>query len=359
MDLKDLTLEEKIGQMVMLGMDTNYITENMKTMITEYKIGGVLLYRKKSTTYQDMLKLIADLKELNKNNKVPLFIAIDQEGGRVNRFPNEIENLPPASKLAASNDVSIVTKSTKITSKSLGFNLNFAPVLDIQRFDDNHAIGNRCYGKNKADVVKFAISAMKEFQKQGIVPVVKHFPGHGTTNIDSHFFLPITNSKMQDLENEDVFPFLQAIKDGADALLVSHILLRKEAGIFPSSLSRKIIVKYLRKKYRFRGLIITDSLKMSAIKLIYGQARSVKRAFYVGNDIILFRFNPKTEKKALDKVLKATKNGKIRERQINRSVNRILKIKEKYNISDETMPDKINIEKVNVEIEEIRKKVHI
>jgi len=100
MEIKELTIKEKIGQMLIIGMDTNYITDRIKTMITKYKIGGIILYRKNFKTYQDMLNLIKELKELNKENKIPLFIAIDQEGGRVNRMPPEIKNLPAASVLA-------------------------------------------------------------------------------------------------------------------------------------------------------------------------------------------------------------------------------------------------------------------
>lgn len=140
----------------MIGMDTNYVTERIKTMITQYKVGGVILYRKNFNTYQEMLALIRQLKELNKENKIPLWIAVDQEGGRVNRMPKEILNLPSANQIANKTTLKEIEKSAEIIGKMLkqsGYNLNFAPVLDIKRFGNNHAIGDRCYGEKKENVV--------------------------------------------------------------------------------------------------------------------------------------------------------------------------------------------------------------
>ena len=294
MEIEKLSIQEKIGQMVIIGMDTNYITERIKTMITKYKIGGIILYRKNFNSYEKMLELIQQLKELNKDNKVPLFIAIDQEGGRVNRMPKEIQNLPPAHTLASTGNDELVKKSAQLTGKILkksGFNLNFAPVLDIKNFSDEHAIGDRSFGDNKEAVAKYGIITMKELQNQGIVPVIKHFPGHGATSRDSHYFLPIIKKKIKDLENEDMYPFTQAIANGADCLLVGHLLINKATGLHPASLSRKFISRYIRKKYKYNGLIFTDDLKMRAVRFLYGSTNSVVKAFKAGNDIIIFRFN--------------------------------------------------------------------
>ena len=119
MEAKQLSIEEKIGQMAMIGMDSNYITERIKMMITKYKIGGVILYRKNFNTYHEMINLIIELKKLNKKNKIPLFIAIDQEGGRVNRMPKEIKNLPSANKIATIGGEKLTRESARITSEVL------------------------------------------------------------------------------------------------------------------------------------------------------------------------------------------------------------------------------------------------
>ena len=362
MDIKELSLEEKTGQMIIIGIDTNYITDRIKTMITKYKIGGIILYRKNFSTYEEMLKLIQNLKDLNKENKIPLFIAIDQEGGRVNRMPKEIKNLPSANQIAQIGGEDLVRLSNNITGRILrqsGFNLNFAPVLDIKRFENNHAIGDRSFGNNKEDVAKMGIIAMKELQKNKIISVIKHFPGHGATKQDSHNFLPVINKKIEQLEKEDMYPFEQAIKNGADVVLVGHLLIKNITGLYPASLSRKFITKYLRKKYRYRGLIITDDLKMKAIKLIYGAKLAVTKAFEAGNDIIVFRYNSKEEIEVIEKVISLVKKGKIKENRINKSVQRIINLKNKYEISDTEKIKGVEIDEINKEIEEIRKKCNI
>lgn len=362
MDIKELSLQEKIGQMIIIGMDTNYITDRIKDMILKYKIGGIILYRKNFNTYQDMLKLIKNLKDLNRKNKIPLFIAIDQEGGRVNRMPREIKNLPSANQIAITGGEELVKAAANITGQILrksGFNLNFSPVLDIKRFENNHAIGDRSFGSDKEEVAKFGITAMKELQKNKVVSAIKHFPGHGATKQDSHNFLPVINEKIEKLQKEDMYPFEQAIKNGADVVLVGHLLIKNITGIYPASLSRKFIAKYLRMKYRYNGVIITDDLKMKAIKVLYGTKLSVRKAFEAGNDIIVFRYNNKKEVEVIEQIISLVKKGKIKENRINKSVKRIIDLKNKYEILDTEEIQGIEIEKVNKEIETIRKKCNI
>lgn len=359
MEINELSIQEKIGQMIIIGMDSNYITDRIKTMITKYKIGGIILYRKNFNSYEKMLELIQQLKELNKSNRIPLFIAIDQEGGRVNRMPQEITNLPPASQIASLQDEDLVKKSAELTGELLkksGFNLNFAPVLDIKNFSNEHAIGDRCFGNDKETVAKYGIATMKTLQEQGIISVIKHFPGHGATTKDSHYFLPIIDKKFKDLENEDMYPFEQAIKNGADCLLVGHLLIKNVSGFSPASLSRKFISRYVRKKFKYNGVIFTDDLKMKAIKYIYGPVNAVVKAFKAGNDVIIFRFNKDEEKNAVEKVLKLVASGKIKENRINRSVKRIINLKQKYNVSDDMPEDVLDINAFNNEVSNIRQK---
>ncbi len=143
MEVKELSIQEKIGQMLILGIDSNRITKEIKNMIQIYKIGGFILYRKNFDDYNQMITMIKQLKDINKTNRIPLFIAIDQEGGRVNRMPKEILNLPSANLIAKKLGVEGVKKSAQIIGKLLkqsGYNLNFAPVLDLKRFPDKHAI---------------------------------------------------------------------------------------------------------------------------------------------------------------------------------------------------------------------------
>ena len=357
--ISDLTMQEKLGQMMMVGFNGNHINERIKDLVLKYKVGGFILYKKNFESYEQMLQIIKELKELNTQNKVPLFIAIDQEGGRVNRMPPEIKNLPSAYKIAGTDDIEVAKEAANITGEMLynsGINMDFAPVLDIKRFKSKHAIGDRCFSENKEDVIKYGLETMKQITANHVISVIKHFPGHGLTDKDTHLFLPVVKKNMEEIEKEDILPFKTAIENGADAIMVGHIIINSISKTLPASLSRKFIGKYIREKLKFNGLVITDDLKMRAIRFVYGYKLAVRQAFTSGVDIIMFRFDHKDEKNAINQAYNMVRNGQIKEARINRSVIRILKMKEKYAISDTREFNGINVDDMNERIQKIRDK---
>ena len=349
--MEDLTIREKVGQMLMVGLDGNTITDRIKNLILNYKISGVILYRKNFNTYEDMCKLIRDLKELNSVNKFPLFIALDQEGGRVNRMPPEFHNILNAYKLAEKKDIEIIQEAGNVTGEMLyksGYNMNFSPVLDVLGKTTSEAIGNRCYGNNAKDVSRYGVEIMKQLQKNKVISVVKHFPGQGEAKKDSHYFLP----SIKRIKDENIKPFISAIENGADALMVGHLIVKNISRIYPASLSEKM-VKRIRLKYNFKGVIMTDDLKMKSVRYIFGPKLSLRRAVLVGNDLILFRFNKRDEITAIENLIRFVEMGKIKEKRIDRSVKRILKLKAKYELDDKKIPEKCNIEAINNRIDYI------
>lgn len=357
MEISKLSLEEKVGQLFMIGLEERY--DETPKMIKDYKIGGVILYKKNYHTYNEMIDLVNKIKETNKQNPIPIFISIDQEGGRVNRMPQEILKIQSATKLVDTQNIEIVKESGKIIGEMLsktGILMNYAPVLDIRRFGNEHAIGDRCYGKEKEEVSKYGIEVMKEIQKQGVIPVIKHFPGHGLTWKDSHFRIPKITQKIEILENEDMVPFENAIKEKADAIMVGHLIVKNIDKKYPASLSKKVIQKYLIEKYNYKGLIITDDLKMMAIRLHYNMKRAVYKAIEAGNDIIMIGLPYKKVKKIIKYIIKKVRKGKINIEKINKSVEKIIAIKEKYNIEDEKI-DGFSIEEINEKIKDLNEKV--
>lgn len=356
-NVNDLSIEEKLGQMMMVGFEGNQINDRIKDLVLKYKVGGFILYKKNFDSYEQMLQIIKELKKLNLQNKIPLFISIDQEGGRVNRMPSEIKNLPSAYMLAQTGDVEIIKESAKITGEILynsGINMNFAPVLDIKRFKSKHAIGDRCFSENKEKVIEYGLETMKQLTANNVISVIKHFPGHGLTDKDTHLFLPVVKKDMEEIEKEDIVPFKIAIEQGVDAIMVSHLIIKAMSKTLPASLSRKFIGKYIRKKLKFNGLVITDDLKMRAIRFVYGYKIAVRQAFTSGCDIVMFRFDRKDEKNAIFQAYKMARTGQLKEARLNRSVKRILKIKEKYNISDTEDFNGISIPSINERIQKIR-----
>lgn len=362
LNLDKLSLEEKICQKIIIGMDTPNAIDKIENLITKYRIGGILLYKKNYKNIEELINLINHIKELNRKNNVPMFIAIDQEGGRVNRLTNELENIPAPYKLAkVENAKEYVQKAGRITGEilhRLGFNMNFAPVLDIKRFPDNHAIGDRAFSENVEEVTELGIEYMKKLQENQVVSVIKHFPGHGATNSDSHFKIPKIKEKINDLEEKDMKPFKKAIENGADAVLVGHMRI-KDITINPASISRKFIAKYLKKKYRFNGLVVTDDMRMKAMKYRFGANKSIIKAFEAGNDIIVFKYDKGIE--VVNEVINMAKSGKLKINQIDNSVNKILNIKDKYEINNDKIElvDNEYIEKINEQIIEIRDKCKI
>ncbi len=360
-NIHELTLEEKIGQMIIIGLNTETAVKNLEEIIGKYKVGGVLLYKKNyHQNYEQMIELVNKIKTLNQKNKIPMFIAIDQEGGRVNRTPKEFKNLPAANKLVKkSEEEDLVKRAGEITGEilhKLGINMDFAPVLDIKRFDDNHAIGDRAYSEKVEEVSKYGIEYMQALQKNGVISVAKHFPGHGATKTDSHFHLPKIEEKMENLEKEDMQPFKKAIEHKVDGILMGHLKISKVTGKLPVSMSKRFITKYVRKKYRYNGLVITDDMRMKGVRIRYGKNNAVKKAFLACNDMIIFKYD--NDVGVIDKIIKLAKEDKLKMKRINKSVMRILKVKEQYELTDELIEkDETFIEDINNQIEEIRQKV--
>lgn len=353
--IDNMSINEKIGQMLIVGMEGNKVNDRIRNLIEKYKISGVILYKKNYNNYSEMIEVIKELKTINSKNRVPLFIAIDQEGGRVNRMPPEFHNLYNPLKLSKLKDINIIKESADITGEMLqksGYNMNFSPVLDILNKQTTDSIGNRCYGKNFDDVSKYGITVMKKLQEHNVVSVIKHFPGQGACKIDSHYLLP----SIKKIEDNNIKTFISAIHNGADIMMVGHMIIKNISRIYPASLSRKMIQK-IRLKYKFKGVIITDDLKMRAIKYIYGTKGALKKAIFAGNDLVLFRFSKKDEVDAIEMLIELVKNGKIKQRRIDRSVKRIIKLKQKYNITDNTNIEGCNIEEINSRIDSINNRV--
>jgi len=354
MNFNKLTLEEKFGQMLLIGLDVYEINEELIKIIEDFKVGGVILYKKNYTSIETMIDFINKLKSINKNNKIPLFIAIDQENGRVNRFPKDIIQLYSPSKQAQTDNLKIIEATNEITTyllKSCGVNMNFAPDLDINRNEKNKAVGSRSYGKNIDEIIKYGIPFMKKMKENDIISVIKHFPGHGATNKDSHIVLPKIKD-VKNLEDNDMKVFEYAIKNDADTIMNGHLIL-KGYGLKPTTLNKKIIDTYLKDKYKFKGLLITDDLRMNTLKYIYGVKRSVKYSIEAGHNMVMIKYKKGDYNKLYKKLFNMVKYCEIDPEIINNSAKKVISLKKKYNLKDELVNPKLNIELINNKIEKI------
>lgn len=353
--IDQMSLKQKIGQMLIAGLDGYTVDENAIQLIEDYFIGGFILFGHNIESSEQLLGLVNDLKTANSPNSIPLFFSVDEEGGKVSRMPDDLNKIPSSRFIGEKNDLSLSFNIGKVIAdeiKSFGFNMNFAPVLDIDSNPDNPVIGDRSFGADETIVSQLGIQTMKGIQSNNVIPVAKHFPGHGDTSVDSHIGLPVVEKDLASLMQFELVPFIEAIKNGADGIMVAHILFNKIDSANPASLSSEIIGKLLRSELEFDGLIITDDMTMGAIVENYDIADAVVKSVIAGSDIVLVCHGYENQIKALDGLEKAVEKGQISEERLDESVYRILKLKDKYNIKDEII-EGIDIDKINSRIDAI------
>ena len=353
MDMGNLSLDEKIGQRFIMGVNSQNINEIIKLIKKAY-LGGVVLYKKNYHNYADMLSVIKKLKEANKDNKIPLFIAIDQEGGKVNRLPNEIHNLRNIYDVSK-QDINLVKDYASIIGRILadsGINMNLAPVVDIDNGTSAKSLYKRCFYGDYKNVIKCTNYYLDNLNKK-IIPVIKHYPGHGLTTKDTHFIVPYI-TKLDKLE-EHIKPFNECM-DKSDALMVGHLVIRGFTNLLPASISDKFLSEYLRKDYQ--GLIITDEINMLKKQLFY-HFNYLDKALKANSDLILLKIKDADEGyKVIDKYQRIIEKDNKYLNRLDDSVKRIINIKEKYHISDNTNILGIDVDKINKEIDNLNEKVN-
>lgn len=352
MDLNNLSLKEKIGQKFMFGVNSHNIDVIIR-LISEYYIGGVILYKKNYNNYEEMLSVIKRLKAANKDNKIPLFIAIDQEGGRVNRMPSEFKNIKNVYDMSM-KDKKLLYENGNITSTMLsemGINMNFAPVLDICDDNSSKVLYKRCFYGNADDVSECCLNYVNGFSKNKIISVVKHFPGHGVSKLDSHFITPVVfdNKKILD---KHIKPFENIINKGIDAVMVNHLVIKGMTDGVPASISYNFISEYLRKRNNFNGLVITDEMNMLSRNIFY-KFNFMKKAIGSGSDIILVKIKDNDNFKIINKCIKYIESNSECIKLLDDSVDRILKIKDKYNINDDISYGGCHVDEINKRIDKL------
>jgi len=356
--MKKITVKEMVAQMLIVGIPSKESIDGVLDLIKNYGIGGVILYRNNYRNLEELKSVILKLKNANKGNRLPLTISIDQEGGRVNRLPLEFVNSYSLYKMAKNSydDIRLFAKTTSKLLADLGINMNFAPVLDLKMHGDNHAIGNRAISSDVNKVSEVAYLLVDEFNKNNVVPVVKHFPGQGSVNADSHFVLPIIRDYNKVLEKDSI-SFKNIIEKGIDTIMVGHILIMKKTGLFPATLSKKFINNELRKRYNYKNIVITDELGMRSVSYLYGKVNSIVRAYRATNDIICCKYSNNFIEKVIDKVINKVDKGIIDINDISDSYKKIKKMKEKFKFNDNVNFDNINVDYYNKIITKLKEKV--
>lgn len=324
-----MTLEEKIAQMFIINFDGFTYTKELKDIITCFPPGGIILFQRNLTTKENTINLISSMQQ---DSKIPLFVSIDEEGGRIQELKG-IKDFPALEDLGKAENEELSYQTGKEISsllKQFHFNMDFAPVIDINSNPNNHIIGNRAFGTTSEIVEKMSIPFAKGIKEQGIIPVYKHFPGHGDTFVDSHIDLPIVNKTKEELLSFELKPFIKAIQEDADAIMLAHLAIPKLTGNkIAASLSKEVVTDLLRKELGFSHLIILDGITMNALENYKTEEENTILAILAGVDLILM---PSDLKQSIEWVKKKIAEGIITEQRIDESVERILNIKKKYHL---------------------------
>lgn len=324
--VESMSQTEKLGQMVMIGIQGTKVDDDSLYMLNQYHMGGVILFDRNMENPEQVKQLTSDL-QAQSNEKVPLFIGIDEEGGDVVRMAEKLTPPPSQKEIGATGDIEQAKiwaiKTTK-SLKDMGINVNFAPVADVGSND------KRSYSTDTNTVIDFVRAATKGYQQENIIYSLKHFPGIGKGRVDSHVDSSSIDVAKEVLMTEDIIPF-KTIIDESDPndyfILVSHLKYPALDEEYPASLSSKIMTDLLRNKLGYKGIIITDDMEMGAVAN-HNDFRSIGvNAVKAGADIVLVCHEYEHQQEVYLGLLDAVNSGEISQERIDESVKRIIKVK--------------------------------
>ena len=336
-----LTLEEKIGQMMFVGIHGTTLTESTKNNLSSMHVGGVILFDRNMENREQVKALNASLHNLALNTyTLPLFLSVDQDGGLVTRMKQHASTAPPAAEIGAAGKPEDAYKHVNNTGKDiweLGFNLDFAPVLDI-----SSRMHGRTYGTTPQQVMAFGEQACRGLKDSGILFTIKHFPGMGRSETDPHTDQSVVNVPQQTILQEDLLPFRNIIDQYPhhEFMVMAGHIRYPAFDTKPASLSPVILKQLLRNQLGYQGIVITDDLDMSAVSEGYTPEQIGILAVQAGTDILLSCHNPEVQQRIYRSTLQAVKDGKLAQADIDASVRRIVYSKLK-NIMDAAQREKI------------------
>ena len=335
--LQQLTLRQKIGQRFITGFSGAKMSGSVEKLIEQGYIGGFMLTRGNIRNRAQVKALVEELQAAARahNPGIGLFIAVDQEGGRVSRLDlDTLTRFPAPYYWGEYQDPLYVEAAAYIISRealALGCNINFAPVLDLYDKPDDTIVGDRAMGVNPVQVGERGVYYLFGAQRAGIAVVAKHFPGHGRTTVDSHHTLPVVEVSEKTLLNQDLLPFQMAIRHGVDAIMTAHILYPQIDPDFPATLSATFLRGLLRERLGFQGVIISDDIEMGALRSRYDSVEIVKYGINAGVDILL-EYGSLDVLKLINEVHTMVEAGEIDPEAIDEGARRVLRLKWKVGL---------------------------
>ena len=320
---------QELGQLFITGVSGLSLTEEEKTFIQDNNIGGVILFKHNYSDPAQLAELVNEIQTLR--DEYPLFISVDQEGGRVKRFKTHFTQFPSMFEVGETDSPKLTFEIHKAMADELaacGVNLNYSPCVDVWTNEKNKVIGDRAFATNPEDVEKHISAAIRGLHTGNVLACAKHFPGHGNTLKDSHFDLPFITKSMDELREVELIPFAKASKSRVEFVMMAHLVVDAIDKELPCTLSKKAY-EFLRSEIKYKKIVITDDMEMKAIADRHTYPEAAKMALEAGADIVLYRSLEKT-KEAFEAVKEMIKKQEIKKDIIQDHIDKVIDCKKRF-----------------------------
>jgi beta-N-acetylhexosaminidase len=336
-------MESSLGfspaELIIMGFSGKSLSPESIRHIVDEGFTHFILFAHNYESKEQLIQLTDELQGLGKAGGAPFIISADQEGGRVARFRNGFTILPPARKIGDKGSPTFAFETSKIQARELhaaGIQLNFAPVCDINTNPKNPVIGDRAFGDQEDVVSRMVTASVRAHLLEKVEPCIKHFPGHGDTNLDSHLSLPTVTTPLETLKAREWIPFHKAMKSGCRYLMSAHILLPHIDPERPGTLSSTFLKDYVRQHLMYRGVIVSDDMEMGAITSNYGKEEAPILALQAGCDLLCYRTEPEALI-ALESIKKAISDGRLDANELRKSIDRTRAVRQSMRLASETL----------------------
>ncbi len=327
-------LESAAGRIIIGGFDGLTVPEETRHLLESGGLGGIILFTRNLGTLEETGALVRELHSYSRSE--PLWMTVDQEGGRVQRLRAPFPEFPPMRVLAQAEGGRLVEQAAAELARALrllGFTQDYAPVLDVDTNPANPVIGDRSFSRDPEVVAELGARFIRAMQAHGVAACGKHFPGHGDTSQDSHHVLPRLDHDLERLLAVELVPFRAAVEAEVASIMTAHVLFPALDAEHPATLSEKIIAPLLRDRLGYRGVIVSDDLEMKAVADHYGIEDSVVRAVRSGCDQLLICHTHELQVRAKEALVHAVEDGTLPRSRLLEASARVLEMKHRYGVS--------------------------
>lgn len=325
-------LRRQIGQLLIAGFDGEQLPVELKSIAAEFGLGGVILFARNVAEPEQVAGLCGEAARLNPD--MPLWVSVDQEGGRVARLKAPFTEWPPMATLGRSGDARLADRFARALAaelRAVGVSLDYAPVLDIHTNPKNPVIGDRALADDADQVASLGATIVRALQEEGVAACGKHFPGHGDTSADSHFELPVVEHPPDRLRAIEFAPFRAAIAARVATIMTAHVFIPALDESRPATLSRRTVSGVLRQELGFDGVIISDDLEMKAIAAAYAVPAAAVMAIDAGCDALLIcSGDHQTQAAAIEELVHAVEDGRLSLVRVEDALKRHVRAKERF-----------------------------